>query len=98
MRGSLAILNTGPLSSFWAANSWRREAASAYMERNLYMIKGRPCWPLRNWAKKTGPADVSLIAIATIRNNGDRIRSASVETIKSSIRFRTRDQEASGAE
>ena len=70
-RGSFVILKAGPSRSFNCCSFPLRSSASTTIVRNLYMAKTLPNCPVRNCRKKTGPLDVSLMAIAAIKINGN---------------------------
>jgi len=83
-RGSFLILKTGPDISLRASSSAFRISASECMVRNLYMVNGSPCRPLRRCRKSAGPGDSNLMAIQISRKRGDKRMSRRVEVIRSS--------------
>ncbi len=63
-RGSLLILKTGLLISFWPANYSCSASAPSRMVRNLSMENSRAFLPSRGWWNNTGPRDVIFSASA----------------------------------
>ena len=82
-RGSFLILKTGPFISFKDSSSAFFISAFECMVRNLYMVKGSPCRPLRLWRKSAGPGDSSLMASQMARKTGAKRSRRNVEAIRS---------------
>ena len=68
--GSLDTLKTGPVISFIASSSCLRCSALVFIERNLYIVNGRPLIPLLFCLNRIGPCDVDFMAKAQISNTG----------------------------
>ena len=98
MRGSLATLNTGPLISFMAANSCLRCSALVPIERNLYMVNGRPLMPLRFCRNRIGPGEVIFTARAHSSSTGESSTSMASAPPKSMACLARPCSEAAGAE
>ena len=98
MRGSLATLKTGPLISFIAASSCLRCSALVPIERNLYMVNGRPLMPLRFWRNRTGPGEVIFTLRAHSSNTGESSTSMASAPAKSMTCLAKPCSEAAGAE
>ena len=96
IRGSLSILNTGPLIWLNAVSASRSISAPVRMERNLYMVKGLPCRPARRCGKMTGPGDVSLMPMAMSRKKGAKKMSATRAMVRSIKFFTNMAQDNSG--
>ena len=83
MRGSSAILNTGPVFSLSSLSSASLSSASTHMLRNFNIRKVLPSLPTRSWLKNTGPFGSStLIRIAIMANSQQNATStAALKTI-----------------
>ena len=74
---------------FSSASFFFNSSALVTMERNLYMVNGLPCKPIRFCEKKIGPPSSSLMASAVPNISGEKISSAKAEPTISSRRLIT---------
>jgi hypothetical protein len=99
MRGSRLILNMTPsVDSLAVSNSALRFSASAYIERNLISSNCVSPRPARTWRNRTGPRELTLIAIATAISSGLSRISSSSEMPTSSPRLAIREAWGRGAD
>ena len=92
MRGSSAILNSGPPPSivFMWARSKRLASASATIVRNFTIRNSRPPRPWRAWRKNTGPRVSSLTAIAAAARIGEITSRPRPDATMSNVRLSIR--------
>ena len=64
-----------------------RPGASCTIVRNLHMVKGRKCRPIRCCRKMTGAPDVTRIRQAMTIQTGDDSSSPVPATSRSNVRF-----------
>ena len=81
-----------------AANSCLRCSALVAIERNLYMVNGRPLMPLRFCRNNTGPGELSFTAKAHNSNTGESSKSMASAPAKSMACLARPCREAAGAE
>ena len=95
-RGSFSILKTGPLIWLKAFNSSRSISAPDLIDRNLYIVNGRPWSPALCCLKMTGPGDVSFTPAAMSKKNGERTARLAKASVLSIADLTSKAQESSG--
>ena len=83
LRGSRAILKTGPSFSLRACNSGSLSSASTHIVRNLCMVKVLPSFPTRSCLNSTGPFGSSILITMAIMANSQQkqISTAALKTM-----------------
>jgi hypothetical protein len=89
MRGSFGILKSGGGRMLRCWSEAFSSSAFWTIVRNLNIGKRTPCWPVRCWAKSTGPGDSSRMASTHSSPTGRTIGSASRLRPRSSARLVT---------
>ena len=81
-----------------AANSCLRCSALVAIERNLYIVKGRPLMPLRFCRNRIEPGEVNFTASAHSSITGERSTSMAIAPVKSIACLANPCNEAAGVE